>query len=367
MVTIASPFTLLREVINPIMENVNIDEAPSQDPLLSLFNMELYDGVQQPESATIDIFAYKSTPAIVIGDLIAYESGDREMETGRIKAKFYTEQVEITETEYKRILQNKGQPTRLIERGVEDQMKRQNRYFLKEMRNVAINGLTAGGNEDNEIILMLGGSDGGTLTDPQDMNATAGTAYTGTTLIFSGSQQTANNVQQLVLAAKKGMNIIDTTTDDVIPITNLYLGMDTASYAIVSVNTEILNSTTGQRSEKTMLQLFAGMGVTVIKDQRFDSTHTGKTDPDTATWTFFDNPQVNCFMFVVPDGMGEESWTDWDKYRKLNKDGVTSSLAFERHKSKELGFWPQAYWVNSAATYYKAVWRATVTTFDDTA
>lgn len=365
---VANPFTLLREVINPIMENVDIDETPSNDPLLSLFNMELYEGVQQPESAIIDVFAYKSNPAIVIGDLLAYESGERDMETGRIKAKFYTEQVEITETEYNRILANQRQPTRIIERSVEDQMKRQNRYFLKEMRNVAINGLTSGENEDNEVKIMLGAGTSGTLTDPYDMNATPGTAYTGTALIFSGSQQTSNNVQQLVLAAKKGMTVIDTTTDDVIPITNLYLGMDKASYAIISSNTEILNDTTGQRSEKTMLQLFNDMGVTVVVDQRFDSSHTGKTDPDTATWTFFDNPQVNCFMFVVPDGLGEEeSWTNWDKYRKMNKDGTKSSLVFERHKHKEIGFWPQAYWVQSATAYYKTIWRATVTTFDDTA
>jgi hypothetical protein len=364
--SIASPFTLLRESLNPIFENYSYDEQPSQDQLLSLFRMETIEGVQQAESAWIDLYAYKSQPAIVIGDKLAYESGERDMETGRMKAKFYTEQVEIDETERKRIEQNAGRPTRIIERSVEDQLKRQNKYFIKKMRETAILGLTDSGNEDNEIIAMLGASSGGTLTDPSDMNATAGTAYTGTSLIFSGSQQTANNVQQLVLAAKKGMTIIDTDTDDEIPIGQLYLGVDKASYAILSSNTEILNSTTGQRSEKTMLELFRSMGVIVIADQRFDASHTGKTDPDTATWTFFADPGEDCHMFIVPDGR-DDSWSDWDSYRRMVKDGTKSQIIYERHKNKEIGFWPQAYWVNSDDTYYKKVWRATVTTYDDSA
>lgn len=357
----SSPFTLLNEIINPIIEAASEEFKLSDSEFIKLFSAELAEGVQQEESAEIDIYAYKSNPAIVIGDRLAYEAGNRDMDLSKVKAKFFTEQIKISENAYNRILQNNNRPTQLIANGVRDQIKRQNRYFIKEMEKMVIVGLASGEAQDSKIYKVLGPgpSSNATLADPYDLNATPGSAYDGSAFKLSGVGQTINNITQILALAFKGLTKIDTTTGDAIPYTKIYCGVDKMTYAILRGTNEIISTSSGQRSEKTLLQIMEAAGITVVVNQQFDADYTG-TAGDTAVMTFFTDPVDNVHMVIVPDGK-EESWSEWYKVPVIS--GKKMSFYFEKHKAKEVGFWAQPYWIHSDDDYYKMVWRITVTPY----
>ena len=361
----ADIYTLLKETVDPMIEMWSPDEEITSNELISLFDMELIEGVQQPESAEIDVFAYKSFPAINVGDSRAYRTGNRTMDVSKTKAKFFTQQVVATEDEIKRVRQNSGSSLRLVEGSINDQLKRNNKYYIKEVVDMAINGLEDGDEEDANVYKMLGAGPASspTLANPYDLNATPGTALDLSAYNFSGTNQTANAIVQLINELKTGFVKIDTNSNEAIPFNTIYLGVPDLVYEIFDSNHDIRNGTTGERDQRTMKEQLAASNIILVKNQQFDPDYTSKTTTTTSTIIAFADPQVNCKMFVVPDGMGEDVWTDWDSQRVI--EGELTTIQYEKHKSKEIGFWPQAYWVASSDAYYKMVFCVTITPYEN--
>ena len=365
-----NPYTLLEKELNPLLVPVDKNKRPSADPLLAMADIRTVEGVQTPESALIDIYAFTSEPAIIIGDNRAYTNSPGHIKQGQIKAKYYTQEIIVTEDEYKRMLQNNGKATQMIKDRVEEQLKRNNEYFIAQLRKVAITGLSAaasGGTDegDAKVIAALGSGDGGTLTDPYDLNAVAGTSLDLTSSVaLSGGQQTTNNINAIMSQVRSGMVKIDVDTGMVLPIGKLYLGVDPVTNGVLQGTHDILDSTTGRQSEKPYAKMLEDQGVTIVEDYWFDTTPDLSED-DESILTFFGENVLRMYLIQSPDG--SESWSPWESKRVIQ--GEKSVIQYETHKSHEIAMYAQPYWLRTTAgsdgAFYKKVFRVTVQNYDN--
>ena len=372
MSTINSPYKRVFEMVDPIFEGValqddmfsgRIDDRPAVIPTLGL---DLIDGIQMPESGKVDIYQFTTTPSIHIGDLWAYEAGDSSMETGYIKMKKLTQQLRLSEDRMDRILQNGVNS--IVKRGLEKLQKDENLYMRQALEQWIIDpfaGATTSIDYDSEYRGALMKSDSGTLSNPSDINATPGTPAT-VTGAWSGTAQATNIVTTFKNIVARIMYKEDSLTHSILPLTNRHIGMHPMAYDILNANTEILNGTTGQRSEKTQLQLLETSKYTVVTSVYFDTTYAG-ADNDTTPFVVYCNPKINFVIWVNNPPEGSGVWTEWNK--ETNKKGNITTYSWEKHKKVEIGVQVMAYGIRASSgvvTFYKPLAIFTCKPFDDT-
>ncbi|MHA1277096.1 MAG: hypothetical protein ACTSQ8_07915 [Candidatus Helarchaeota archaeon] len=368
--TTASPFTRLREIVNPMISEFTPDERPSTDPLLSILGQEQVVGIQTSTSGMIDLFAFKSQPAIIVGDRRAYKPGTKDMGSGRIKMKFFTEQIVITEDEYLRMVEL-GDAS-IIARNVKEQRIRNNRYLINQLQRWAVNrwkGAKTDADYDKDWVSLFHPSDAGTITDPSDLNSTAGTPLDLTSLSFQGGQQTTNNLTQVLGEVFKLFKKVDYLTKDVFPWTKMYMGCHPLMAAILKGTTEILNSTTGQRSTESYYQLLTNQGITVVESVWFDDDFAAAEDGSTEL-VFFTDPELNFKMIVNVPPEGADIWSPWKDGKQYDEKKGVNTVFYETHKSMEIGFYSTPYYIYTAAataSFFKAMCTIQVTGYNNSA
>jgi len=365
-----TPFALLEKIVNPMLANVDADARPSSDPLLSTAEFRIAEGVQVPESATIDIYAFTSEPAVLIGDLLAYQSSPAHIKQGQIKAKKFTQQIQISEDYMHRMMANQGNATNICGDMVGDQKKKNNQFFIQQLRSVLFKGLPyllSGGSAegDSKVIAVLGAGTGGTLSNPYDLNATAGTQLSLTsTVSLYGGQQTYNNVARIMSNVLAGMVKIDVDTGMVLPIGKLYMACNPLTYGVLAGTYDILNST-GAISIKPYLKLLEeNHGVTVFQEYYADSTVTSAED-DTSILTFWGEDTIRFYM--IPGAQGIEAWSPWNMVPVVN--GEKMQFFYETHKAFEMAFYAIPYFIRPTSGadgyFYKKVFRVEVTQYNN--
>jgi hypothetical protein len=370
-----NPFTLLKESVNPLVQQVLEDEDIFADPLLQLFDKddmigENGNGIQTPESGEIEIYQFRSKPAVIIGDKWAYEAGTHTMIQGKIKAKKMTIEVRISEDEVDRWMKSVsggGRPT-LIERGVKDEMKTSIAYLRQTLVQFIFDpwaGVTTSEHYDSSFRGFFATSSTGTLTSPSDLNSTAGTAEDiSTTVKLSGSNQTAFNVDAILNKALTNFTKEDYLTKLLLPVGQIYMGVTPKVMAILKSKRDMYNTTTFQSSTNFYYQDFINVGIIPIVHTHFDPNASVAED-GTTTLVLFADPQSDFTLYNIPPPEGE-AWSEWDKETNV-KDGI-KTYSYERHKKLEFACQARGYWFNISATagsVFKKVCHIKVTTFDD--
>lgn len=359
-----TPFALLKEAIDPLIDGLSEDDSFMMHPIIGDFDVDDSVEVQTPEATFTDIYGYKSNPTVYVGDRTQYISGNRDMDNGRIKMKNFTEEIRVTGDEMKRI-KSRG-TAGLVAKNVIKHTKRNNVTMMEEIVRSCIQGVRDG---DAFYQSPLGPGDGGTIDDPYDCNATPGTALDLSALIFSGSQQTSNNVPTLMQEVWFGMKKIDAQTQLVLVPEGTPMRMGVHPWFLTRLkNTEILNDTTGQRSEKNFIELLADQGASVLDSPHFDPSYDG-ADGSTSVATFY-CPVVRgipMFQILLSRDPDNQTWTSWEKYRRTN--GEVAFYEWVRNKAMELGFHAipnLLYDATSGFIYYKPVFRVTLMPYDNT-
>lgn len=362
MVT-TNPFTLLKEQVDPMIETIREDMSPlANNPIIALLRRDTIK-MQVPESGILELYHFRSAPCVVIGDRWAYQASGKNMDVGKIKFKKYTIQVKLTEDEVDRIEQIGVDA--LVARGLRNQLKTNQAYLEDQLLKWIIdpwNSVTTSEEYDSLYLGLFAPSNAGTISNPSDLNATAGTALDKTALKFSGAGQTANNIQQLLSSVLPSMVKKDYNTHLQVPVNNLYLGVEPVVYSILKSTRDIMNSTTGQRDTQTYLQSLIASGINVIESVWFDQSYSYSTG-NTSRLCFFSNPQENCYLYVIEPPNGQ-TWSEWDKIHE--NMGEKNVILYEKHKKVEMGVNAQAYYVNTSATagsYFKAMFFATITPY----
>lgn len=363
-----SPFTLLKESVNPIIEQFLENNPISSSPLISILDLQPIKGIEVSEAGTLELYMFKSSPCVVIGDRYAYKTGVRDLEQGKIKFKKFTLQIKITEDEIERIKQ-KGL-TSLIARNLRNEIKNSVGFLQTKIHKWIIDpweGVTTDPNYDSSYVGLFAPSAAGTLSDPNDLNESAGTPKDlGTLINLTGSAQTQNNIERLTSAVFIGMTKIDKINEAELPIGQIYMGCHPYVEKVLKAVHDILNSTSGQRSERPYKELLADRGIIIVPSVSFDSDYV-YTTTTTTRLCFFADPKNNFAFLLVTPAEGE-SWTDWKE--EHNTDGELMTISYEKHKKLEIGCLSQAYWVMNTATQgymYSAKWFATVTPYEDSA
>ena len=224
-------------------------------------------------------------------------------------------------------------------------------------------GVTTGEDYDASYVGALAASSTGTISNPSDLNATAGTANDLQALNFSGTAQTANNVNKLVSEIIVGMKKVDAVTKKSYSWKKYYMLVDPKTKAILDSSKEILNITTGERSKETFTQLLAMVNIEVIELEQISYTFgTGNT----MTALIVADPQewFTIFNIATPEG---EGWSDW-KEIPVSEAGVTR-YKYEKHRKIEFGVLPISFYLRTSATasaFYKPLYRVTITPYENT-
>lgn len=369
-----NPYTLLKETVNPILAQVLEDERIYDDPILSLFNFESLVGeggktVQTSTSGELELYQFKSLPAVVIGDVYQYQTGVKSMIQGKIKAKKFTIQVRISEDQRDRIskaVMNGTMP--LIERELRTEMRNSIAYLRSQVIKYVFDpwgGVTTGADYDSAFKGFFAISSTGTLSNPSDLNSSAGTAEDLSAVVsLYGSNQTLYNVDQIVNQVITNFTKIDAVTNLAVPYKQIYMGVHPKIMAILKTKKDLYNATTKQQSQRYYYEDFVAAGIIPVVHTFFDSS-AAITEDGTTTLVFFADPQEDFIIYDIPPPEGDV-WTDW--FEEHNVGGEYSTISFERHKKLEFACQPQGYWVNTSATagsVFKKVCHVKVTTYNN--
>lgn len=366
MSSISNPFTLLKESINPIVAEILEELKVSSHPLIQALDKQPVKGIEVSEAGFMDLYQFKSSPCVVIGDRFAYKTGVRDLETGRIKFKKFTLQVKLTEDEMDRV-ESIG-VTALIARNLKNEIKTSVKFLQSKIVKWIIDpfgGVKTDPNYDELYNGLFAVSAAGTLSNPSDLNTAAGTPEDLTAIALAGALQTANNIEALTSAVLIGMTKIDAITESEIPINTIYMGVHPYVMKVLTAKSDILNTTSQVRSGRTYKEDLIARGIIPIESVSFDPDYV-YTDGTPTTIVFFADPMVNfSFLTVVPPK--GEGWSAWDKEK--NTEGELTTISYEKHKKIEIGCLPQAYWVmtsSTAGSMFSVKWFATITPLDDT-
>jgi hypothetical protein len=220
-------------------------------------------------------------------------------------------------------------------------------------------GATTDAEYDSDWYGLFHGASAGTLSDPADLNSTAGTAEDHTALAFSGAAQTSNNLPILLgtvgrLAGAK----IDYTKKIPLPLKKRYIGMHPICAEILKNAWEILDDTSGHRATESTYVLLENSGYTIIEDAWFDADYAG-ADDGASTLTFFYDPGESFVLWVVPNK--GQTWSAW--VEREEKTGKKWRLFYEKHKKIEIAVRPKGYFIqttSTAAAFYKKCLRVNI-------
>ena len=366
-----NPYALLKEVVSPMIEQIPEEMKVSDDPLLKILGREVVTGIQTPEAGILELYQFKAAPRIIVNDRWVYGTGTRDMDQGRIKLKKFTVQLKVTEDELDRIEQN-GMDASIIARNIRNQKRDNGAYLINQIQRWGVNrweGATDDLEYDDQFNSMFQGSNTGTISEPSDMNATAGTPQNLSAAVsIWGTNKTANNVQRITQYALTGLTFLDFVSKLQVPVRKIYMGCHPKVAALFRTTRELLNSTTGQVSNDSLAQLFEASGITIVESVWFDSDASTTVEDATTQLTFFADPEFNFKMIVVPPPKNGEAWSDWKDGKEINKMADLETITYEKHKKMEIGFLAQPYWVRTAAAtdaFYKPLYRVTITLYNN--
>lgn len=364
-----SPFTLLREVADPMLVGLGPSDSVKANPILALIGYDpVPEDIQTSKAGEIDLFAFKSQPAIVVGQHRAYKAGNRDMDQGKAYLQFYTEQIWVDEDELERVMQNGNNG--LITRSVSAQRIRNHRYYVNRVLKYAINpweAVTTSTDYNKNLIGMFMSSDSGTIGDPSDLNATAATPIDMTaTVILKGAAQTYYNIERIMSDVEAGFAKIDFNSHDEFPWSKMYCGTHPNTYAILKTVRDLFNST-GQKSEKFYMGDLEAMGVTVVKSAHFYSDSV-VTENGEGRLFFFTDPQLNFKMLEKVSKL--DAWSPWEKGKRDTEVKGVTKISYDTRRSSEIGFLATAYhfWTAAATeSYFKGLFVVRITNFAATA
>lgn len=358
----ANVFTYLKQNVDPTLASVNENASFFENEFINLFPLEEYKGDAPAESGFIDIWQSKAFPNLHIGDKWGYQHGTKNVDSGQIKFKKMTISHTLSEDELNRI-QKRGVENSVIANMLAREQKETYSYLATTIEKWIIDpwgGATTDQNYDASFQGLLVASSTGSLSLPSDLNATAGTASNQTAVILSGGSKTLNAHQALLADVRPNMTKIDAITKREFRFDHLYWLVNPIVYDILKSNYPLMNSTTGQVSDKNYVQHFNEANVTVIKSPHISYTYA-TTEETTGIW--FTDPTEWFKIFTNPPPEGE-GWSEWEKIPNV-ADGITT-YTFEKHRKLEFALMCQAFWLNTSTTagyWFKPVYRQRVTPY----
>ena len=363
-----NPFSFLEESIDPMIEAIAEEESPLNDPFLSSLNIDSVRGnIQIPAGGKIDIYQMSSSPAIWIGDAWGYQSGTRTLNVGELKLKKMTLQVRVSEDEMDRMKQLGADS--LVGKEVANEIRRDVGLLKDTLAKYVIDpwgGVTTSTEYDSQYVGIFKGSNTGTLSDPSDLNSTAGTADT-ITGNWTGSQKTSNIMSTFASEVARVMYKEDNFSGNRIDVsTNKHLLVHPLVKQRFENDWQELNSTTGQLALDTYAVQLQKAGFTIVENRNVDTTYAG-ADGDTTTAIVYANPKRNFSILVnePPQGTG---WSAW-KEMPVTSAGLTV-ISYEKHKKIEFAVKSQGYLIftsTTASSIFKNMARFTITPYDNTA
>lgn len=361
-----NPLTLLKLQVDPILKNVSTETPIIGNPLLEVLKKTILKGVEVPPSNILELAQPYSIPVATIGDSWQYRAMQSNLATGKCKFKKFTLQSVASEDELDRLYQL-GEGS-LIAAMKADELKRGILFLRDQLSRYANDpwgGVTTSPYYDANIVGLFAASSGGTISNPSDLNAVAGTPL-ATGLSMSGANQSTRVVEQIAAEIKKGFVKIDAKTGARIPVSRIYAGVHPLLKSILDSTSDILDSTSGYRSPNSMTEDFAKKGITVIEDIGFDASYAAGED-DLATMRCFADPDMDFEMLGIKPKEGD-GWTEWDDFKEINGDVMT--IGYEKHKKLECAFRPMAYAVFTTAaatspTFFKKVFNLTVVGYNN--
>ena len=369
----ASVYTILKEQVDPFLAAINEEVSAISSEFLDLFAHTPAPDIQVPEGGQLDIYQVKSMPSINIGDKWQYQQGTRDLSQGKIKFKKMTISVRMDEDEKNRI-EKLGEINTVIGKMIKAQ-QRDNFAYLQHIIEKWIgdpwSGATTDEDYDASFKGILMGSDvstGGTISQPADLNSTAGTAENNSAIILSGSQKTANNIQAILADLMTGLIKVDAVTGKVYDWSKgpIYMLCHPQVLAILKAQKDLLNATTGELSKQSLYQDLVAAGVQPISYYWANSAYA-LADPVTTTLVFVSDPK-QMFEILTIDPPEGEGWTDW-KEEIITEEGKTR-YTYEKHKKIEFGVLCNSVFIRTSATagyFFKPEYRMTVTAYDNTA
>jgi len=361
-----NPLTLLRLQVDPLLKAVSSETPIIGGSLLSIMKKTLLKGVNIPKSNILELEQPYSIPIASQGNSWVYRAMQSKYAQGKVKFEKFTLQSIIDEDDMDK-LKALGESS-LIGQMKASELKMGILFLQDQIARYASDpwgGVTTSVNYDANIIGLFASSAGGTMTNPSDMNATAGTPKVFG-LKMSGSNQDTRVIEKISAEVRKGMIVLDAKSSLQIPIGKLFVGVHPIMKAILDNTSDILDSTSGYRSPNTMTEDLAKRGITVIENVGFDPTYVGGED-DTGKMIFFADPSTDFEILGIVPKEGD-GWTPWDPLKITVGDAMT--ISYEKHKKLQVAFRPMA-WASfataaaTAPTFFKKVWQSTVVGFDD--
>jgi len=338
-------FALLKDYVDPTFEKIS-DEMPLiGGPLLDVLGYELIKGIKVPEAGIMEFWQPRSMPAIHIGDRWGYVQGGRTVDTGKIKFKKMTISVVLSEDELNRI-EVDGQGS-MIEKVLRRERKENVLYLRQELEKWCIDpwdAVTTSTDYDSLYAGLFKLSSTGTVTNPSDMNTTAGTAEDlSATVMLTGTSRTYNNVSRIAAQIQLDLKKIDFITKRETSFTNVYYMVNPLAKKIMDTNYDMLNATTQALSPLTYTQDLAKMGITVISSPHISYTY-GSTNE--MTGIAFADPNEWFEIYMVDNG--SEGWSEWKE--KPNENNGITTYSYEKHRKIEFGVHAGSTYINSSAT-----------------
>lgn len=328
------------------------NDSVKVDPILALIGFDpVPEDIQTSKAGEIDLFELVSQPAIVVGQHRTYKASTRDIAQGKAYLQFYTEEIWVDEDELERMDQNGNNG--IITRSVNKQRVRNHRYFINRVLKYAINpwnSVTTSKHYNKNMIGMFMSSAVGTIGNPSDLNATAGTPIDMTTSVkLKGAGQTQYNTERIWSDVIAGYAKVDFNTQDEFPWTQMYCGTHPNTFAILKTVKDLWNSTSGQKSQVSYMQEFEAMGVIFVKSAHFYPA-SAITAGGEGRLFFFTDPTINYLMMEKKAKL--EAWSPWEKGKRDTEVKGETKISYDTRRSNEIGFRAQAYIFWTAADVY---------------
>jgi len=342
--------TYLKEVIDPMIAAASDENPLTDDEFLSLIDIDILDKV--PDGNIVELYGAFSDPAVYVGDKWMYEPSERALSFGKMKLKKMTISIRISEDEMGRMIK-KGDSS-IVKKMIKRQMKDQVLYLREQIIKFCLTDNSTLLTTDPDLDAMIFGffelSSSGTISNPSDLGASAGTITDGDVIDWTGATQTARNVAAFIALIKPRFVKLDFLTHIPLPTKGpIYMLVHPVFKALLESSYDILDSTTGRLSENTQAQDLAKAGIIVLASAHVDVL-SSFADGDSNDYVCFTNPKDFTLWLAPPaEGFG---WDDW----ALIDDG--KSKFYIKRKKIEFGLEIQAYGLHTSATahsYFKTV------------
>lgn len=344
-----NPMTYLKEVIDPMIAAASDENPLADDEFLSLIDIDILD--QVPEGNIVELYGAFSDPSVYVGDRWMYDPSERGMNFGKMKLKKMTISIKVTEDEMSRMI--KRGDSSITKKMIKRQMKDQVLYLRETIIKQCLTGpanIATDADLDPLIYGFFELSSDGTISNPSDLGAVAGTITDADVIDWTGAAQTPRNVPGFVTLIKPRFVKLDFLTHIQLPTSGpIYMLVHPTFKAMLESSYDILDSTTGRLSLNTQAQDLAKAGIILLASAHVDVL-SSFADGDSNDYVCFTNP-TDFTLWLAPPAEGT-GWDDWS----LIDDG--KSKYYIKRKKIEFGLEIQAYGLHTSASehgYFKTV------------